>query len=312
MKVPEAKYIWLDGRLVPWAQATTHLMTHSLHYGTAVFEGIRGYSSAPGGGGELNVFRLMDHMRRLEASAKIYGFPLRYSPEELASATLELLRANELHEDVYIRPLSYLGYGTIGLVFSDIEPHVAIIAFPYGKYFHKDGLNVMVSTWRRICQEATPPAAKVSGHYVNSVLAKMEALRHGFDDALMLDSRGYLSEATGENVFLVRGGTLVTPPPSAGILEGITRDTLIRLAREEGIPVEVRDVSRHELYVADEVFLAGTAAEVTPVLSVDGRTVGSGRPGPVTSRLRALYESVARGSDPRHPEWRTPVYGRGT
>ncbi|MGC8556099.1 MAG: aminotransferase class IV, partial [Conexivisphaera sp.] len=158
---------------------------------------------------------------------------------------------------------------------------------------------------------ATPPAAKVSGHYVNSVLAKMEALRHGFDDALMLDSRGYLSEGTGENVFLVREGVLVTPPSSAGILEGITRDTIIRLAREEGIPVEVRDVARHELYVADEVFLAGTAAEITPVISVDGRTVGSGSAGPITSRLKSLYESVVRGRDPRHPEWRTPVYGSG-
>ena len=306
MKVPEAKYIWVDGRLVPWAQATTHLMTHSLHYGTAVFEGIRGYAS----GGELYVFRLLDHMRRLEASARIYGFPLRYTPEELASATAELLRANELHEDVYIRPLSYLGYSTIGLVFSEVEPHVAIIAFPYGKYFAKEGVNLMVSTWRRICQEATPPAAKVSGHYVNSVLAKMEAIRHGFDDAIMLDSEGYVSEATGENVFIVRDGTLITPPPSAGILEGITRDTIMRLAREEGIPVEVRNVARHELYVADEVFLAGTAAEITPVLSVDGRRVGSGSPGPITMRVKALYESVARGRDPRHPEWRTPVYSR--
>ncbi len=305
MKVPEAKYIWLDGRLVPWGQATTHLMTHSLHYGTAVFEGIRGYASD----GQLYVFRLLDHMRRLEASAKIYGFPLRYRPEELASATIELLRANELHEDVYIRPLSYLGYGTIGLVYSEIEPHVAIIAFPYGKYFHKEGVNLMVSTWRRICQEATPPAAKVSGHYVNSVLAKMEAIRHGFDDAIMLDVRGYVSEGTGENVFIVRGGTLITPPTSAGILEGVTRDTIIRLAREEGIPVEIRDVARHELYLADEVFLAGTAAEVTPVLSVDGRPVGGGSPGPLTLRIKSLYESVVRGRDPRHPEWRTPVYG---
>jgi branched-chain amino acid aminotransferase len=308
VNVPEAKYIWLDGRLIPWADATTHLMTHSLHYGTAVFEGIRGYAS----GGELYVFRLLDHMRRLEASARIYGFPMRYRPEDLVSATLELLRADELHEDVYIRPLSYLGYGTIGLVFSEVEPHVAVIAFPYGKYFHKEGVNLMISTWRRICQEATPPAAKVSGHYVNSVLAKMEALKHGFDDALMLDSNGYLSEGTGENVFIVRDGTLITPPSSAGILEGITRDTIIRLAREEGIPVEVRDVARHELYISDEVFLAGTAAEITPVLSVDGRPIGGGAPGPLTSRVKVLYESVVRGRDPRHPEWRTPVYVRGS
>ncbi|MDP7982839.1 MAG: aminotransferase class IV, partial [Conexivisphaerales archaeon] len=190
--------------------------------------------------------------------------------------------------------------------------HVAVIAFPYGKYFHKEGVNLMISTWRRICQEATPPAAKVSGHYVNSVLAKMEALKHGFDDALMLDSNGYLSEGTGENVFIVRDGTLITPPSSAGILEGITRDTIIRLAREEGIPVEVRDVARHELYISDEVFLAGTAAEITPVLSVDGRPIGGGAPGPLTSRVKVLYESVVRGRDPRHPEWRTPVYVRGS
>jgi branched-chain amino acid aminotransferase len=305
---PEAKYIWLDGRLIPWADATTHLMAHSLHYGTAVFEGIRGYAS----GGELYVFRLLDHMRRLEASARIYGFPMRYRPEDLASATLELLRADELHEDVYIMPLSYLGYGTVGIDFSGVEPHVAVIAFPYGKYFHKEGVNLMISTWRRICQEATPPAAKVSGHYVNSVLAKMEALKHGFDDALMLDSNGYLSEGTGENVFIVRDGTLITPPSSAGILEGITRDTIIRLAREEGIPVEVRDVARHELYISDEVFLAGTAAEITPVLSVDGRPIGGGAPGPLTSRIKVLYESVVRGRDLRHPEWRTPVYVRGS
>ncbi|MFP3283041.1 MAG: branched-chain amino acid transaminase [Nitrososphaeria archaeon] len=312
MKVPEAKYVWLDGRLIPWADATTHLMTHSLHYGTAVFEGIRAYASSPASapGGELSVFRLLDHMRRLEGSAKIYGFPIRYGPEELSKATLELLRADELHEDVYIRPLSYLGYGTIGLVFSEVEPHVAIIAFPYGKYFHKEGVNLMVSTWRRICQEATPPAAKVSGHYVNSVLAKMEALRHGFDDALMLDSSGHLSEGTGENAFIVRDGVIVTPPTSAGILEGITRATVMELAREEGIPVEVRDVARHELYLADEVFLAGTAAEITPVLSIDGRAVGGGSPGPITARIRSLYEAVARGRDPRHPEWRTPVYGK--
>lgn len=306
MPIKKARYIWFDGELIQWEEAKIHVMTHSLHYGTAVFEGIRAYYNK----GELYVFRLKDHLKRMKRSAKIYGFPLKYSVETLEEAVLTLLRSNEIREDVYIRPITFLGYGTIGLIFKDVPSHTAIIAFPFGRYFDKEGVHVMVSSWRRITGEATPPLAKVSGHYVNSVLAKMEALRNGYDEAVMLDSRGYVSEGSGENIFVVRGGVLATPPISSDVLEGITRDTIITLAREEGFTVEVRNISRAELYVADEVFLVGTAAEVTPVLSIDGRPVGDGRVGPVALKIREVYRNVASGEDHRHPEWRTPVYNR--
>ena len=305
MPIKEAKYIWFDGRLVPWEEAKIHVMTHSLHYGTAVFEGIRAYYNK----GELYVFRLRDHLRRMERSAKIYGFPFKYDVETLEQAVIELLRANQIKEDAYIRPITFLGYGTIGLVFTEVPSHTAIIAFPFGRYFEKEGVHVVVSSWRRITGESTPPIAKVSGHYVNSVLAKMEALKNGYDEAIMLDSRGYVSEGSGENVFIVRDGVIVTPPVSSDILEGITRDTIIKLAKEEGFKVEVREIPRAELYVSDEIFLVGTAAEVTPVLSVDGRPVGDGKIGPVTSKIRSVYRSIVCGEDDRHPEWRTPVYG---
>ncbi len=303
----EAIYIWLDGNIVPWHEAKVHVMTHSLHYGTAVFEGIRAYSDRR----DLCVFRLHDHVRRMYRSAKIYGFPLRYPEDEVKKAVVEILRANGIREDAYIRPISFLGHGTIGLVYTGIEPHLAVIAFQYGKYFNKEGVSVTISSWRRLCDESAPPMAKASGHYINSVAAKMDALRGGYDEAIMLDHRGMVSEGSGENVFMVREGAIVTPPLSSCILEGVTRDTVMILAREEGFMVEVRDIARAELYTADEVFFAGTAAEITPVLSVDGRIVGDGKPGPVTGHIKGIYEKIVRGEDERHPEWRTSVYEEG-
>ena len=303
----EVTYIWLDGGLVPWHDANVHVMSHSLHYGTAVFEGIRAYK----GRVDLYVFRLHDHVRRMYRSAKIYGFPLRYPEDDVKRAVVDLLKANEIEEDAYIRPISFLGYGGIGLVYTGIEPHLAVIAFHYGRYFGKEGVSVTISSWRRICDESAPPAAKASGHYINSVAAKMDALRAGYDEAIMLDHRGMVSEGSGENLFIVRDGVIATPPLSSCILEGVTRDTVMTLAREEGFLMEVRDIARAELYTADEAFFAGTAAEITPILSIDGRVVGDGKPGPTTKRVKEVYERVVRGEDGRHPEWRTPVYGEG-
>ena len=288
--------------MVPWDDATVHFLAHALQYGTGVFEGIRAYETPEG----TAVFRLHDHMVRLEASARAYGIPMRWDTGQLGEATIELLRVTGL-ESAYIRPQVFYGLGSIGLDPSQNELHTMIGAFSLGTYLGEEGVNrgvsTMVSSWRRISHTSLIPTAKGSGGYLNSVLAKQEASRAGYDDAILLNDAGVLSEGSGMNLFLVSRDVVYTPPVSSGILEGITRNTVIELLEAEGVEVRQGDLARGSLYTADEVFLTGTAAEVTPVRAVDGRTVGSGEPGPITRRAQDMYAAAVNGKLDDHRGW---------
>ncbi|MBI5158315.1 MAG: branched-chain amino acid transaminase, partial [Acidimicrobiia bacterium] len=292
-------FVWFDGELVPWEQATVHVLTHGLHYGSGVFEGIRVYATAEGPA----VFRLDDHMRRLERSAKALRIPLSWSAAQLSAAALELVRANELRS-CYLRPIVFYGTGSIGLNPRGASVHTAMIAFEWGSYLGtaamEVGVRVRVSSWRRVDHEAFIPNAKATGQYLNSVLAKQEALAAGYDEALMLNTAGFVAEGTGENLLLVRDGVVSTPPTSAGALDGITRASVMRILADEGHPVAEEQVSRSDLYYADEAFFTGTAAEVTPIREIDDRTVGTGTPGPITRLAQERYLAAARGELPQY------------
>ncbi len=299
-------YIWLDGELVPWAEATTHVLTHTLHYGLGVFEGIRCYECGPRGSA---VFRLPEHIRRLFDSARICQMEIPYTPEELEGATVETIRANRLSA-CYIRPLCFLGDGEMGLFAPSCKVRVAIAAWPWGSYLGDEGLahgiRVKVSSFTRHHVNAAMTKAKVCGYYVNSILAKREVVAAGYDEALMLDSEGFVAEASGENIFIVRDGVVTTSPLTA-VLGGITRATILELAREEGIEVRERRFTRDEVYTADEAFFTGTAAELTPIREVDDRPIGAGEPGPITRRLQERYFAAVRGELPAHDGWLTFV-----
>lgn len=297
-----ASHIWADGDLVPWDAATVHFLSHSLQYGTAVFEGIRAYETPEG----TAVFRLRDHMVRLEASARAYGMPMEWSVDQLGEATLELLRTTSL-ESAYIRPQVLYGVGAVGLHPGETPTHTMIGAFSLGAYLGEDGIRdgvtTMVSSWRRISHNSLIPTAKGSGGYLNSMLAIVEAKRAGFDEAIMLNEQGSVSEGSGMNIFLVSKGRVYTPPVSSGILEGITRNSVIELLESEGLEVIRSDLARGSLYTADEIFFTGTAAEVTPVRAVDDRPVGTGEPGPVTRQAQELYSAVVNGKIDDHHDW---------
>ncbi len=305
MPIEESRYIWMNGELVPWQEARIHILSHVIHYGSGVFEGIRCYRARQGPA----VFRLRDHIRRLFHSAKAYFMEIPYTQEELQKACVEVVRANGL-EECYIRPIVYRGYGEMGLNPLSCPVEVAVAAWRWGRYLGRafeEGARVIVSSWRRISSETLPATAKACGHYLNSQLAKVEAVKAGCDEAIMLNVDGYVSEGTGENFFIVRDGVLYTPPVEASILPGITRDTVMRLASDMGYRVVERFMSRGEIYTADECFLTGTAAEVVPVVVVDGRPVGDGKPGPVTRRIQEAYLRVVRGEDSRYEDWLTYV-----
>ncbi len=299
-----ANYVWLDGRIVKWEEAKIHVLTHALHYGTSIFEGIRAYWT----GKDLLIFRLDDHVDRMFRSAKILGVKVPYTADEVRRAIIETLRANSFREDVYIRPLLFVSTPTVTLDVRMLEVSLAVIAFPFGKYLPPEGIRAAVVSWRRVSNTMLPVMAKIGGIYVNSVLALVEARNKGFDEAILMDANGYIAEGSGENVFVVRKGKIYTPPTYASILEGITRDTVIKLATDEGMYVEERPIAREEVYIADEVFLVGTAAEITPVVEIDGRTIGDGKPGPVTKKLAELYAKVVRGQVEKYLRWVTPVY----
>jgi branched-chain amino acid aminotransferase len=298
MPIPKTRLIWMNGRFVPWDKAQVHVLSHALHYGSSWFEGIRAYRTRRG----TAVFRLHDHMRRLHDSCKIYYTDLPYSTEQLAEATIELLRRNELREG-YIRPIVFRGYGEMGVTPFGCPVEVAIAAWKWGRYLGGDplerGVDVCVSSWMRLHGNTLPTVAKAAANYMNSQLVRIEALRHGYDEGLTLDAHGNLSEGSGENVFLVRDGVLYTPPIAASILPGITRATVFQLARDAGIPIVEQVIPRAMLYVADEVFLTGTAAEITPVRTIDRITIGSGTVGPVTRTIVERFLAVVRdGDDP--------------
>jgi branched-chain amino acid aminotransferase len=302
MPVPETKYIWLNGTFVNWHEARVHVLTHALHYGSGVFEGIRAYKNEKG----TFVFRLTDHLKRLFESAKIYFMKIPYSLEELVRATKELLKLNGL-EACYIRPIAYRGYGEMGLNPLNCPVEVAIAAWPWGAYLGEEGIQrgirAKISSFRRIDVNVLPPAAKATGQYINSILAKVEALNDGYDEAILLDQRGFISEGSGENIFVIKDGIIYTPPSSAGILKGITRDTVIKLALKTGFAVKEQNLVRTDLYLADEVFFTGTAAEIVPIREIDLRTVGSGEPGPITRALQQSFYDLIAGKYPEFKEW---------
>ena len=299
----QADLIWQNGELVAWEDAKVHVLTHGLHYGTGVFEGVRCYETDLGPA----IFRHKDHIERLFRSAEFFYMPIPYTVEELRQATHSLLIANGLRE-CYIRPIAFRGYGTMGVNPMQAKVEVAIAAWPWGAYLGAEaaaaGIRAKVASWRRMPSDALIPEAKASGQYLNSVLAKIEAQHGGYEEAILLDSRGFVSEGSGENLFIVRNGALATPSSSAGSLEGITRASVITIANDLGLTVVERDVSRAELYTADEIFLTGTAAELVPVREVDDHAIGksNGR-GPITTELQAIFGNALRGRDPRYLEW---------
>ncbi|MFJ7203405.1 branched-chain amino acid transaminase [Streptomyces sp. NPDC098789] len=302
MPLTPTPFIWMDGELVPWDEAQVHVLTPSLHYGWGVYEGIRAYETETGPA----VFRLREHIARLRDSARVYLMELPWTDEELVQATLDLVRVNG-QPSCYIRPIAYLGYGEMGVAPNLDAVRMSIAVWPWGSYLgdkaETEGCRLIVSNWQRNSNQTVPPLAKATGAYVNSALAKVGAQRAGYDDALMLTANGHIAEASAANLFMLRGGELVTPPVSDGILPGITRHTAITFARDLGLTVVERSIPRSEVYIADEAFLTGTAAEIVPVASVDERPVGDGRVGAVTKELRGLFQDVVRGRNQAYEHW---------
>ncbi|MGB8179149.1 MAG: branched-chain amino acid transaminase [Acidimicrobiales bacterium] len=303
MPITPTKKIWMDGKLVDWPDATVHVLSHTLHYGTGAFEGIRAYKTPNG----VAVFRLKDHMDRLLRSCKILMMDVPYDAKELCDATKELIRVNELTEGCYIRPIVYLGYGEIGVNPIGAPVQAAIATWSWGAYLgdHAEtGVRMKISSWSRHYPNSMPTASKTIGGYVNASLAKVEAIKAGYDEAIMLGPDGRVSECTGENLFIIRDGSLYSPPPSeAGALSGITQSSIVKIANDLGYDVHFEALRRDDLYLADEAFLTGTAAEVVPISSVDDRVVGDGRPGPITSVIRTTYHQAVRGERPQYEDW---------
>jgi branched-chain amino acid aminotransferase len=305
--VDKVKKIWIDGEFVDWDSANVHVLTHSLHYGLAAFEGVRAYKRADG---DTYVFRLREHIDRLFDSCKMALLTPKFTREQVMSACTETLRTNGM-VDGYLRPLVFVGDGAMGIYAPQNPVRTAVVAWKWGTYLGEDalknGIRAKISSFARLHVNVNLAKAKISGQYVNSVIAKREAKFGGYDEAILLDVNGYVSEGSGENIFIVRKGVIHTPDLSCSILEGITRDSIITLAREMGMPVVEDRLTRDQLWLADEVFFTGTAAEVTPVREIDNRTVGEGTVGPVTKKMQARFFEVARGSDSSHPEWLTKV-----
>lgn len=306
MPITETEKIWMNGEMVPWQDAKIHVLTHGLHYGSGVFEGIRAYETDRGPA----IFRLEDHIRRLFSSAKIFMMDIPFSQDQVIEASKSVVRENNL-ESCYMRPIVYLGYGEMGLNPLACEVSVAIAAWPWGAYLGeegmKNGIRLKISSWQRHHPNAMPPAAKGTGMYMNSSMAKVEAVKAGYDEAVLMSAQGFVSECTGENLFVVRNGVLLTPPTSAGALEGITQSSVIRIAKDLGYEVGVENLLRSDLYTADEIFLCGTAAEVVPVSSVDDRVTGEGKPGEMTKAIQSMYQEAVRGRVDRYKDWITYV-----
>jgi branched-chain amino acid aminotransferase len=301
-----ADLIWMNGEFVAWEDAKVHVLTHGLHYGTGVFEGVRCYDTEIGPA----VFRHVDHVERLYKSAELYYMPIPYDRDQLRRATLELIARCGLRS-CYIRPIVFRGYGTMGLFPLDAPVDVAIAVWEWGSYLgdegKRNGIRAKVSSWRRISPDSLIPHAKASGQYLNSVLAKIESHKAGYEEAILLDDHGHVCEGSGENVFVVRDGRIFTPPQSASILDGVNRRSIIQIARDLGFELVERDIARAELYLGDEVFVSGTAAELTPIREVDDHVIGDGRPGEVTLAVQSAFEDALHGRSERYREWLDPV-----
>lgn len=300
MPVEPVEKVWMNGELVAWEDAKVHVLVHALHYGTGIFEGIRCYETPKGPA----VFRLRDHLERMERSGKIFMMEIPYSVDQLVEATHDLIRTNRLRS-CYVRPIAFRGYGEVGVNPEQNPIDVTIAVWPWGAYLGekalKEGVRMTVSSWRRHDPNIIPPAAKVTGAYINSVAAKQEAVHKGFDEAIMLNTQGYVSEATGENLFIVKGGEILTPPLSAGALGGVTRATIMKIAADLDMPIHESLISRSDLYIAEEMFCCGTAAEVTPVREIDGRIIGE--PGPITKAIQDKYFEIVKGHDEKYYDW---------
>jgi branched-chain amino acid aminotransferase len=303
-------YAFFRGKIVPYSEAKVGVMTHALHYGTGVFGGVRGYWNEAEE--ELFVFRPLDHFKRFLNSCKLLLLDIPHTAEELTQITIELLQTEGNRQDVYIRPLAYYADEIIGVKLIDLTPELTIFSVPFGKYVANDtGAHVTISSWRRIDDNAIPARGKIAGAYVNTALVKTDALRNGFDEALVLNQDGHLSEGSAENVFMVKDGKLITPPVTDNILEGITRRSVIEFARNElNLEVIERHIDRTEIYLSDEMFLTGTAAAVTAITKVDHRPVGDGKMGPIASKLRQLYDDAVRGKLKQYRHWNQPVYDK--
>ena len=308
MNTAHGKWIWMDGKWVAWNDARIHILSHVVHYGTSVFEGIRAYSTPQG----PSIFRLQDHLQRLYDSARVYRMEIRYPFEELERIHCEAIVKNEL-DACYLRPVVYRGFDNLGVNPFGKPVEVAVAAFPWGKYLGPEslekGVSVCVSSWRRSPPESMPSTVKAGGHYMNAQLIKMEAVVNGYDEGIALDVNGHVSEGSGENIFLVRKGVLYTPPVQSSILMGITRASVLQLAQELGVPVREQVIPRDLLYSADEAFFTGTAVEITPVIAVDRIQVGDGRRGPITKSLQDSFFSILEGRVPDRFGWMTPVRG---
>ncbi len=305
MKSFTPKFVWFDGKIIKDEDAKVPVMTHAIHYGTSVFEGLRGYWNSK----NLNIFRLQDHIKRFRNSGKVYSISLKFTDKEIADAIIQICKKNNVRESCYIRPFYFVGRHGINLhVTEDTPTHAAIVMFPFGELFNRNGIKAGISSWRRINDVSTPPLAKMGGNYLNSILATQESKRNGYDEAILLDYLGNISEAPGENIFIVRDKKLLTPPPSSSALEGITKDSVVKIAENLGYQVVEREIPRTEIYFADEVFLTGTAAEITPVISIDGKKIGDGIVGKTTDNIRKIYLDITMGKNKKYSKWITPVY----
>ena len=305
MKFSLSKYIWFDGKLIPLDKAKIPVTTHAIHYGTSIFEGIRAYWNLK----NLYVFRLNDHVKRFRNSGKFYNITLNFSDRQIEKAVIDLCKKNKIKKSCYIRPFYFVGQYGINLHVTKKAPtHTAIFSFPFGDLFNKNGISATISKWRKFSDLSTPTQAKMGGNYLNSILATQDAKQRGFDEAILLDQSGNVSEAPGENIFLVKNNRLVTPPLSSSALDGITRKSIITLAKDMKLKVKVRKVSKKELKIADEIFLSGTAAEITPIIKIDRKKVGNGKVGNMTKLFMNTYSDIVMNNNENYSNWLTAVY----
>ncbi len=305
MKFDISKIVWFDGKFIPLSKANVPITTHAIHYGTSIFEGIRAYWNSK----NLYIFRLEDHIKRFRQSGQFYSISLKFSDEQIMDALVQLCKKNNMKRSCYIRPFYFVGQYGINLHVNENAPtHVAAFMFPFGDLFDKNGIKAGISSWRKFSDQSTPPLAKMGGNYLNSILATQECKRNGYDEAILLDLNANLSEAPGENVFIVKNGTLITPPLESSALEGITRDSVMKIAEDLGYSTKENVITRGEAYLADEMFLTGTAAEITPVISIDGRKIGSGKPGNITHQIVSAYLDIVSAKNDKYSSWLSPVY----
>ncbi|MBA4717842.1 MAG: branched-chain amino acid transaminase [Nitrosopumilus sp.] len=305
MKLPLSKYVWFDGKYVLTENAQVPITTHAIHYGTSIFEGIRAYWN----GKNLYIFRLDEHVKRFRRSGQFYNISLNFSDKIITDAIIGICKKNKIKKSCYIRPFYFVGDYGINLHVTEKAPtSVAIFTFLFGNLFNKNGISAGVVSWRKFSDMSTPSQAKMGGNYLNSIIATQEAKRNGVDEAILLDHNGNVSEAPGENIFIVRNGQLITPSLASSALEGITRDAIIKIAKDLDIDVVERDIVRSELVISDEIFLAGTAAEITPIISMDSKKIGNGKPGDITKKMMQEYTDIVMNKNDNYSHWLTVVY----